>query len=116
MEGPEKLPDCGPGAAAGPGDGGAQGEGADEDSGAQRPKGPTGCPLDTDLVESLPVKVQWRVLALEKLHTRVASLDSKSLREFHGIERKFAEMYQPLLAKRRQTPNATYEPTKEECE
>uniref|UniRef100_G3U3K1 Nucleosome assembly protein 1 like 2 n=1 Tax=Loxodonta africana TaxID=9785 RepID=G3U3K1_LOXAF len=70
----------------------------------------------TDFVESLPVKVKYRVLALKKLQTRVANLESKFLREFHGIERKFAEMYQPLLEKRRQIINGIYEPTEEECE
>lgn len=116
MEGPGKLPDCGEGAAAGPGEGGEKGEGADEDSGSDRPRGLIGYLLDTDFVESLPVKVKLRVLALKKLQTRVANLESKFLREFHGIERKFAEMYQPLLEKRRQIINAIYEPTKEECE
>ncbi|XP_047620526.1 nucleosome assembly protein 1-like 2 [Phacochoerus africanus] len=103
-------------AAAGPGEGGEKGEDTDEDSDADRPKGLIGYLLDTDFVESLPVKVKYRVLALKKLQTRVANLESKFLREFHGIERKFAEMYQPLLEKRRQIINAIYEPTKEECE
>ncbi|VCW49791.1 unnamed protein product [Gulo gulo] len=101
-------------AAAGSGEGGVKDEDTDEDS--DRPKGLIGYLLDTDFVESLPLKVKYRVLALKKLQTRVANLESKFLREFHGIERKFAEMYQPLLEKRRQIINAIYEPTKEECE
>ncbi|XP_069895182.1 nucleosome assembly protein 1-like 2 [Dipodomys merriami] len=80
-----------------------------------RPKGLIGYLLDTDFVESLPVKVKYRVLALKKLQTRAANLESKFLREFHDIERKFAEMYQPLLEKRRQIINAIYEPTEDEC-
>nr|XP_004660987.1 nucleosome assembly protein 1-like 2 [Jaculus jaculus] len=95
-----------------------EGEGGDtdKDSEPDRPKGLIGYLLDTDFVESLPVKVKYRVLALKKLQTRVANLESKFLREFHDIERKFAEMYQPLLEKRRQIINAVYEPTEEECE
>ncbi|KAF4026981.1 hypothetical protein G4228_019336 [Cervus hanglu yarkandensis] len=103
-------------AAAASGEGGEKGEDTDEDSEPDHPKGLIGYLLDTDFVESLPVKVKYRVLALKKLQTRVANLESKFLREFHGIERKFAEMYQPLLEKRRQIINAIYEPTKEECE
>lgn len=102
--------------AAGSGEGGEKGEETDEDSDPDHPKGLIGYFLDTDFVESLLVKVKYRVLALEKLQTRVANLESKFLREFHGIERKFAEMYQPLLEKRRQIISAIYEPTKEECE
>ncbi|XP_057573613.1 nucleosome assembly protein 1-like 2 [Hippopotamus amphibius kiboko] len=130
MQGPGKQPERGEDAAAGPGEeggkgeeaaagsgeGGEKGEDRDEDSDSDRPKGLIGYLLDTDFVESLPVKVKYRVLALKKLQTRVANLESKFLREFHGIERKFAEMYQPLLEKRRQIINAIYEPTKEECE
>ncbi|XP_036697157.1 nucleosome assembly protein 1-like 2 [Balaenoptera ricei] len=114
--GPGEEGEKGEEAAAGSGDGGEKGEDADEDSDPDRPKGLIGYLLDTDFVESLPVKVKYRVLALKKLQTRVANLESKFLREFHGIERKFAEMYQPLLEKRRQIINAIYEPTKEECE
>lgn len=102
--------------AAGSGEGAVKSEDADEDSDPDCPKGLIGYLLDTDFVESLPVKVKYRVLALKKLQTRVANLESKFLREFHGIERKFAEMYQPLLEKRRQIINAIYEPTEEECE
>ncbi|KAM7045759.1 nucleosome assembly protein 1-like 2 [Molossus nigricans] len=102
--------------AAGPGEGGEKGEDAHEDSDPDRPKGRMGYLLDTDFVESLPMKVKYRVLALKKLQARAANLESKFLREFHEIERKFAEMYQPLLEKRRQIINAIYEPTKEECE
>nr|XP_020010435.1 nucleosome assembly protein 1-like 2 [Castor canadensis]XP_020043983.1 LOW QUALITY PROTEIN: nucleosome assembly protein 1-like 2 [Castor canadensis] len=95
---------------------GGKGKGADKDLEPDRPKGLMGYLLDTDFVESLPVKVKYRVLALKKLQTRAANLESKFLREFHDIERKFAEMYQPLLEKRRQIINAIYEPTEEECE
>ncbi|CAO2623429.1 Nucleosome assembly protein 1-like 2 [Lemmus lemmus] len=103
-------------AAAGSGEGAGKCGDADEDSDADRPKGLIGYLLDTDFVESLPVKVKYRVLALKKLQTRAAHLESKFLKEFHDIERKFAEMYQPLLEKRRQIINAVYEPTEEECE
>ncbi|XP_012330630.2 nucleosome assembly protein 1-like 2 [Aotus nancymaae] len=102
--------------AAGSGEDGKKGGDTDEDSDPDRPKGLIGYVLDTDFVESLPVKVKYRVLALKKLQTRAANLESKFLREFHDIERKFAEMYQPLLEKRRQIINAIYEPTEEECE
>uniref|UniRef100_A0ABK0LV71 Nucleosome assembly protein 1-like 2 n=1 Tax=Rattus norvegicus TaxID=10116 RepID=A0ABK0LV71_RAT len=103
-------------AAAGSGEDAGKRGGAAEDSDSDRPKGLIGYLLDTDFVESLPVKVKYRVLALKKLQTRAAHLESKFLREFHDIERKFAEMYQPLLEKRRQIINAVYEPTEEECE
>ncbi|KAM4818828.1 nucleosome assembly protein 1-like 2 [Thomomys bottae] len=113
------------GATAGLGEEGEKNEGAavascsDKDEAekaeADRPKAIMGYLLDTDFVESLPVKVKYRVLALKKLQTRAANLESKFLREFHHIERKFAEMYQPLLEKRRQIINAIYEPTEEEC-
>ncbi|XP_036295812.1 nucleosome assembly protein 1-like 2 [Pipistrellus kuhlii] len=143
VEGPEKQPEHGESAAAGPGNDGERGEEAasslgeeagkcedavgsgedgekgeinDEDSDPDHPKGLIGYLLDTDFVESLPMKVKYRVLALKKLQSRVANLESKFLRDFHDIERKFAEMYQPLLEKRRQIINAIYEPTKEECE
>lgn len=142
VEGPGKQPEHGENAAAEPGNDGERGEEAapcpgeegekcedaagsgeggekaevTEDSEPDRPKGLIGYLLDTDFVESLPMKVKYRVLALKKLQTRVANLESKFLREFHEIERKFAEMYQPLLEKRRQIINAIYEPTKEECE
>lgn len=129
VEGPGKQPEHGENAAAGPGEeggkcedaaesgeGGEKGKITNEDSDPDRPKGLIGYLLDTDFVESLPMKVKYRVLALKKLQTRVANLESKFLREFHEIERKFAEMYQPLLEKRRQIINAIYEPTKEECE
>lgn len=141
MEGPGEPQEPGEEAVAGPGDGesveaasglmeaakgedAAAGSGEDEEKGAatkeeaeaDRPKGLIGYLLDTDFVESLPVKVKYRVLALKKLQTRAANLESKFLREFHDIERKFAEMYQPLLEKRRQIINAIYEPTEEECE
>ncbi|XP_011781950.1 PREDICTED: nucleosome assembly protein 1-like 2 [Colobus angolensis palliatus] len=102
--------------AAGSGEDGKKGGDTDKDSDPDRPKGLIGYVLDTDFVESLPVKVKYRVLALKKLQTRAANLESKFLREFHDIERKFAEMYQPLLEKRRQIINAIYEPTEEECE
>lgn len=103
-------------AAAASGKDGGKGGDTDADAEPDRPKGLIGYLLDTDFVESLPVKVKYRVLALKKLQTRAANLESKFLREFHEIERKFAEMYQPLLEKRRQIINAVYEPTEEECE
>ncbi|XP_052590187.1 nucleosome assembly protein 1-like 2 [Peromyscus californicus insignis] len=143
-EGPGECQDRSEGASTEPGDGGEGGEASaavgageegkgeeaaagsgedagkcgdtDEDPDTDRPKGLIGYLLDTDFVESLPVKVKYRVLALKKLQTRAAHLESKFLREFHDIERKFAEMYQPLLEKRRQIINAVYEPTEEECE
>ncbi|XP_048192415.1 nucleosome assembly protein 1-like 2 [Perognathus longimembris pacificus] len=144
MEGSGEQVEGGEDAVPGPGDDGELGEGAtkglgeegeksegvaavsmpekdgEKDAGAEkaeedRPKGLIGYLLDTDFVESLPVKVKYRVLALKKLQTRAANLESKFLREFHDIERKFAEMYQPLLEKRRQIVNAIYEPTEEEC-
>lgn len=87
-------------AAAGSGEDAGKCGGTDEDSDSDRPKGLIGYLLDTDFVESLPVKVKCRVLALKKLQTRAAHLESKFLREFHDIERKFAEMYQPLLEKK----------------
>nr|XP_012611549.1 nucleosome assembly protein 1-like 2 [Microcebus murinus]XP_012611550.1 nucleosome assembly protein 1-like 2 [Microcebus murinus]XP_012611551.1 nucleosome assembly protein 1-like 2 [Microcebus murinus] len=71
---------------------------------------------EPDFTESLPLAVRFRVYALLKLQGKSARLESKYLREFHSIERKFASIYGPLLEKRRQIINALYEPTKEECE
>lgn len=114
--GPEEEGEKGEDADAGSGEGRGKGEDSDEDSDPDGPKGLIGYLLDTDFVESLPVKVKYRVLALKKLQTRVANLESKFLREFHGIDRKFAEIYQPLLEIRHQIINAIYELTQEECE
>ncbi|KAM6143258.1 LOW QUALITY PROTEIN: nucleosome assembly protein 1-like 2 [Erethizon dorsatum] len=86
----------------------------DENSDSDHQKGFISYILDTDFVESLPVKVKYFALAL-KLQTRADNSESRFLREFHNIERKFAEMYQPLLEKRRQVASAIYEP-REECE
>ncbi|CAO2623427.1 Nucleosome assembly protein 1-like 2 [Lemmus lemmus] len=95
-EGPGECQDRSEGASAEHGDGGDRGEETAAAGIGEEGK-------DTDFVESLPVKVKYRVLALKKLQTRAAHLESKFLKEFHDIERKFAEMYQPLLEKRQET-------------
>uniref|UniRef100_A0A8D2D3Z1 Uncharacterized protein n=1 Tax=Sciurus vulgaris TaxID=55149 RepID=A0A8D2D3Z1_SCIVU len=83
---------------------------------AASPQPLMGYSLDADFIESLPLAVKYRVYALKKLQAKSAGLEAKYLKEFHSIERKFAEIYGPLLEKRRQIINALYEPTKEECE
>ncbi|KAF7482064.1 Hypothetical predicted protein [Marmota monax] len=43
-------------------------------------------------------------------------IEAKFYEEVHGLERKYAVLYQPLFDKRFEIINAIYEPTEEECE
>lgn len=75
------------------GEGGEKGEDIDEDLDLDCLKGFIGYFLDIDFVESLFVKVKYRVLVFKKFQIRVVNLEFKFLREFYDIERKFVELY-----------------------
>ncbi|KAM9311038.1 nucleosome assembly protein 1-like 1 isoform 2-T2 [Gastrophryne carolinensis] len=70
----------------------------------------------TGYIESLPKVVKRRVNALKNLQVKCAQIEAKFYEEVHALERKYADMYQPLFDKRSQIINAAYEPTDEECE
>ncbi|PIO29906.1 hypothetical protein AB205_0157080 [Aquarana catesbeiana] len=70
----------------------------------------------TGYIESLPKVVKRRVNALKNLQVKCAQIEAKFYEEVHALERKYADLYQPLFDKRSQIINATYEPTEEECE
>ncbi|KAK2116004.1 Nucleosome assembly protein 1-like 5 [Saguinus oedipus] len=52
-----------------------------------------------DFIESLPNSVKCRVLALKKLQKRCDKIEAKFDKEFQALERKYNEIYKPLLAK-----------------
>ncbi|XP_072002857.1 nucleosome assembly protein 1-like 1 isoform X2 [Engystomops pustulosus] len=70
----------------------------------------------TGYIESLPKIVKRRVNALKNLQVKCAQIEAKFYEEVHALERKYADLYQPLFDKRSEIINATYEPTEEECE
>ncbi|XP_073507918.1 nucleosome assembly protein 1-like 1 isoform X2 [Phyllobates terribilis] len=70
----------------------------------------------TGYIESLPKIVKRRVNALKNLQVKCAQIEAKFYEEVHALERKYADLYQPLFDKRSEIINAIYEPTEEECE
>ncbi|XP_044146036.1 nucleosome assembly protein 1-like 1 [Bufo gargarizans] len=70
----------------------------------------------TGYIESLPKIVKRRVNALKNLQVKCAQIEAKFYEEIHALERKYADLYQPLFDKRSEIINAIYEPTEEECE
>ncbi|XP_036996973.2 nucleosome assembly protein 1-like 5 [Artibeus jamaicensis] len=52
-----------------------------------------------DFIESLPNSVKCRVLALKKLQKRCDKIEAKFDKEFQALEKKYNEIYKPLLAK-----------------
>uniref|UniRef100_A0A8C5VKE7 Nucleosome assembly protein 1 like 5 n=1 Tax=Microcebus murinus TaxID=30608 RepID=A0A8C5VKE7_MICMU len=52
-----------------------------------------------DFIDSLPNSVRCRVLALKKLQKRCDKIEAKFDKEFQALERKYNEIYKPLLAK-----------------
>lgn len=52
-----------------------------------------------DFIESLPNSVKCRVLALKKLQKRCDKIEAKFDKEFQALERKYNDIYKPLLAK-----------------
>ncbi|XP_004848120.1 nucleosome assembly protein 1-like 5 [Heterocephalus glaber] len=52
-----------------------------------------------DFLESLPNSVKCRVLALKKLQRRCDKIEAKFDKEFQALEKKYNDIYKPLLAK-----------------
>uniref|UniRef100_A0A8C8YIP7 Nucleosome assembly protein 1 like 5 n=1 Tax=Prolemur simus TaxID=1328070 RepID=A0A8C8YIP7_PROSS len=52
-----------------------------------------------DFIDSLPNSVKCRVLALKKLQKRCDKIEAKFDKEFQALERKYNDIYKPLLAK-----------------
>ncbi|XP_069341614.1 nucleosome assembly protein 1-like 5 [Eulemur rufifrons] len=52
-----------------------------------------------DFIESLPNSVRCRVLALKKLQKRCDKIEAKFDKEFQALEKKYNDIYKPLLAK-----------------
>jgi hypothetical protein len=52
-----------------------------------------------DFLESLPNSVKCRVLALKKLQKRCDKIEAKFDKEFQALEKKYNDIYKPLLAK-----------------
>lgn len=66
-------------------------------------------------VKSLPVKVQRRIKALKNLQLDYLKLEAKFYEEVYQIERKYIELYQPIIDKRKEIIAGTVEPTDEEA-
>ncbi|KAM7154495.1 nucleosome assembly protein 1-like 5 [Molossus nigricans] len=91
-------------------EGGAQGGDSDSSAGdsdcaaGQTPEEPQ-TPAENapkpknDFLESLPNSVKCRVLALKKLQKRCDKIEAKFDKEFQALEKKYNEIYKPLLAK-----------------
>ncbi|XP_008842856.1 nucleosome assembly protein 1-like 5 [Nannospalax galili] len=62
-----------------------------ENANAPKPK--------NDFIESLPNSVKCRVLALKKLQKRCDKIEAKFDKEFQALEKKYNDIYKPLLAK-----------------
>ncbi|XP_026972708.1 nucleosome assembly protein 1-like 5 [Sagmatias obliquidens] len=91
-------------------EGGAQGGDSDSASGdsdgavgqtAEEPQTPAeNAPKPrNDFIESLPNSVRCRVLALKKLQKRCDKIEAKFDKEFQALEKKYNDIYKPLLAK-----------------
>lgn len=91
-------------------EGGAQGVDSDSASGdsdgaagqtAEEPQTPAeNAPKPrNDFIESLPNSVKCRVLALKKLQKRCDKIEAKFDKEFQALEKKYNDIYKPLLAK-----------------
>ncbi|XP_014951891.2 nucleosome assembly protein 1-like 5 [Ovis aries] len=91
-------------------EGGAQGGDSDSASGdshgavgqmAEEPQTPAeNAPKPrNDFIESLPNSVKCRVLALKKLQKRCDKIEAKFDKEFQALEKKYNDIYKPLLAK-----------------
>ncbi|XP_072666303.1 nucleosome assembly protein 1-like 5 [Canis lupus baileyi] len=84
-------------------EGGAQGGDSDSAAGptAEEPQTPAdNAPKPkNDFIESLPNSVKCRVLALKKLQKRCDKIEAKFDKEFQALEKKYNDIYKPLLAK-----------------
>ncbi|CAH7145307.1 Nap1l5 [Phodopus roborovskii] len=52
-----------------------------------------------DFIESLPNPVKCRVLELKKLQKHCDKIEANFNKEFQALEKKYNEIYKPLLAK-----------------
>ncbi|XP_036778036.2 nucleosome assembly protein 1-like 5 [Manis pentadactyla] len=84
-------------------EGGVQGGGSDSAAGrtAEEPQTPAENEPKpkNDFIESLPNSVKCRVLALKKLQKRCDKIEAKFDKEFQALEKKYNDIYKPLLAK-----------------
>lgn len=84
-------------------EGGVQRGGSDSAAGrtAEEPQTPTenASRPKNDFIESLPNSVKCRVLALKKLQKRCDKIEAKFDKEFQALEKKYNDIYKPLLAK-----------------
>uniref|UniRef100_A0A8C4M3P6 Nucleosome assembly protein 1 like 5 n=2 Tax=Equus asinus TaxID=9793 RepID=A0A8C4M3P6_EQUAS len=77
----------------------------DSDSAAGQPAEEPQIPAENapkpknDFIESLPNSVKCRVLALKKLQKRCDKIEAKFDKEFQALEKKYNDIYKPLLAK-----------------
>lgn len=67
------------------------------------------------MVRSLPPKVQRRIKALKNLQLDYLKLEAKFYEEVYQIERKYIELYQPIIDKRKEIIAGNVEPTEEEA-
>ncbi|ELK13218.1 Nucleosome assembly protein 1-like 4 [Pteropus alecto] len=67
-------------------------------------------------IETLPKAVKRRINALKQLQVKCAHIEAKFYEEVHGLERKYAALYQPLFDKRREFVTGDVEPTDAESE
>ncbi|XP_059779874.1 LOW QUALITY PROTEIN: nucleosome assembly protein 1-like 5 [Balaenoptera ricei] len=91
-------------------EGGAQGGDSDSASGdsdgavgqtAEEPQTPAenAAKPRNDFIGSLPNSVRCRVLALKKLQKRCDKIEARFDKEFQALEKKYNDIYKPLLAK-----------------
>ncbi|KAM9604471.1 nucleosome assembly protein 1-like 5 [Trichechus inunguis] len=82
---------------------GAQGGDSDSAAGqmaeAPQPPAENAAKPRNDFIESLPSSVKCRVLALKKLQKRCDKIEAKFDKEFQALEKKYNDIYKPLLAK-----------------
>ncbi|ESO10958.1 hypothetical protein HELRODRAFT_150433, partial [Helobdella robusta] len=67
-------------------------------------------------IETLPKSMKRRLRALKKLQLEVFNVEAKFYEEVHLLEHKYADLYKPLLQKRRDIISAVKEPTDSDCD
>ncbi|XP_055706235.1 nucleosome assembly protein 1-like 1-B [Phlebotomus papatasi] len=68
------------------------------------------------MVKSLPDTVQKRLKALKNLQLDYFGIETKFYEEVYELEKKYQALYTPILEKRRDIVNGTYEPSGAEIE
>ncbi|GAB0087691.1 nucleosome assembly protein 1-like 1-A [Sergentomyia squamirostris] len=68
------------------------------------------------MVKSLPDNVQKRIKALKNLQLEVFDIETKFYEEVYELEKKYQALYDPILEKRRNIVNGSYEPSGAEVE